>query len=210
MVKIENTMVLGWEAAVRGMHNPTYSWADCDTDWDAYRKTGDMAGCLGEKDLARMQDLVKQGSDQSKFMRYLVVNCDITAPYYWWKEFSTYKVGTVANSTTTTQRLRDEEFSTAQFATEHLSPESLAALETFLAHLETCRLRFKENGNKDDWWQITQMLPTGWLQKRTVALNYEVLRKMYFARRNHNLDEWHQFCDWACSLPYFKALVCGE
>lgn len=212
MIKIENVNAYGWEPAIRGMRNPMNSWEKSDTIFD-----GDK-WCLGNNDLKLMQQLSAAGNDHAKFLRMLVVTMDITAPLYWWKEFDTYKVGTVANSCSTMHRIHAKEFTLDDFSSEHLIDTSL--LESVINELNIYRSIYinydkqtdkymAEFPKKDIWWQMIQLLPSSYNQKRTVQLNYQVLKNMYFARKNHKLDEWHTFCEEVKKLPYFKE-VCIE
>ena len=220
MIKIEKIVIEGWEASIRGMRNPFNSWdksdsfrclEDCihDKCLNHNRCVGDFF--VGSNDLALMKRLSKAGSDHSKFLRMINVTCDITAPLYWWKEYDTYKVGTVANSCSTMHKVHEKEFTVDDFSHEHLSDDSLAFLEDTIYHLNHCRdghLIAKREGLSDTakhyWWQMIQLLPTSYNQKRTVQLNYQVLKNIYFARRNHKLTEWHTLCEWIEELPYFK------
>lgn len=269
MIKIENVEVMGWEAAIRGMRNPMNSWEKSDSGVCATHGPAHCADCvytdchaddveigtkyiLGSNDLDLMTRLRNAGTDHRKFMRMITVYLDITAPLYWWKEFDTYKVGTVANSCSTMHKIADKEFTLDDFSHEHLydadherqwitsaivdeDPDSMH--KVFLTPLEMLRCtiemlnRYREDyletGDKDDWWQLIQLLPTTYNQKRTVMLNYEVLANIYKSRKNHKLDEWrvHEtpeehkfrnkdfssgmwgFCDWIESLPYSELIT---
>ena len=229
MLKIENFEVLGWEHAIRGMRNPMNSWdksdshscgtcGDCDIciDYDNcpygydYLKT-----IVGPNDHTLMTNLRNAGTDHRKFMRMITVYLDITAPLYWWKEFDTYKVGTVANSCSTMHKIHDKEFTLADFSTEHLYPEVREAFEnTIIKCLNEARKTYNflsdTPSKKDAWWQMIQLLPSSYNQKRTVMLNYEVLANIYKSRRNHKLDEWHTFCDWIEKLPYAELITGNE
>ena len=209
MLKIEKTEVFGWESAIRGMRNPLNSWDKSDSTFEyAY---GAMHTCkIGENDLALMKRLSKAGSDHAKFLRMINVTCDITAPLYWWKEYDTYKVGTVANSCSTMHKLHAKEFQLADFSWEHLEPLALGSLEETIKVMNIYRDMYIHNKDKRWWWQMIQLLPTSYQQKRTVQLNYQVLKSIYFARRNHKLDEWHTLCDWIEKLPYFKEICIDE
>ena len=213
MIKIENTEVYGWEAAVRGMRNPMNSWEKSDS---VLNTPEDSEIIIGDNDLKLMKNLVNAGSDHGKFMRMIIVTCDITAPLYWWKEFSTYKVGTVANSCSTMHKIQAKEFTLDDFSHEHLINTCL--LETIINTLNAYRIIYNgydqqtdtykhEFSKKDIWWQMIQLLPSSYNQKRTVMLNYEVLRNMYHARKNHRLDEWHTLCDWIETLPYSELIT---
>jgi len=216
MIKIEKTVVFGWESAIRGMRNPMNSWDKSDSRWDGF---GEADGyCVGPTDLSLMKKLVNAGSDHSKFMRMINVTADITAPLYWWKEYDTYKVGTVANSCSTMHKIHDKEFTLDDFSHEHMwgnedeldVDEPIGVLNIVIEALNTYRDYYLDSKNKEDWWQMIQLLPTSYNQKRTVQLNYAVLRNMYHSRKNHKLDEWHTFCEWVESLPYAKELICCE
>jgi hypothetical protein len=235
MLKIENTEVVGFEAAIRGMRNPMNSWDRGDTEFhggvvrfDTCNERWEDNGytmSLGSNDLDLMTRLRNAGTDHRKFMRMIVVYLDITAPLYWWKEFDTYKVGTVANSCSTMHKIADKEFTLDDFSHEHLTirqstdilKETVDALNVFRdVYLNGGILRY-ENGNmrcfgkkdKEIWWQMIQLLPSSYNQRRTVMLNYEVLANMYKSRCNHKLDEWHTFCDWIETLPYSE-LITGK
>ena len=214
MIKIENTEVFGWEAAIRGMRNPKNSWRLSDTVYGLgeYRYT-DMI--IGENDLKLMRTLAHAGSDHGKFLRMINVTVDLTAPLYWWKEFDTYKVGTVANSCSTMHKIHAKEFTMDDFSHEHFEDEFRIGccghnfndlLLTVISYLNTARQGFLETNNKMYWWHMIQMLPSSYNQKRTVQLNYAVLLNMYHARKNHKLDEWHDLCAWIEELPYFREI----
>ena len=201
MIKIEKTEVLGWEAAIRGMRNPMNSWSMSDTELlqDVLR--------IGEKDLDLMHRLRNAGTDHRKYMRMITVYVDLTAPLYWWKECDTYKVGTVANSCSTMHKIHAKEFTLDDFSHEHLNERSIACLENTIQLLNLNREYFLKDKSKSDWWQMIQLLPTSYNQKRTVMLNYEVLSNMYKSRKNHKLDEWHEVCHWIESLPYSELIT---
>ena len=216
MIKIENTEVYGFEAAIRGMRNPMNSWEKSDS----YHK--DDAFVLGKNDLALMKSLVKAGSDHSKFMRMINITMDITAPLYWWKEFDTYKVGTVRNSCSTMHKIADKKFDITDFSYEHLRDRSLFLLREVIQELNLWREIYNngyppESGceaiepeKKEVWWQMIQLLPSSYNQRATVQLNYAVLRNMYKSRKEHKLDEWHTFCEWVESLPYSEIITGGN
>ena len=222
MIKIEHTEVFGWEAAIRGMRNPMNSWDKSDSYWTHIEdaETGQTAKFeffVGENDLGLMKKLARAGSDHGKFLRFINVTCDINAPLYWWKEFDTYKVGTVANSCSTMHKIHTKKFTLDDFSCEHLMPFAdeggghsgrIATLEKIIDQLNGARAEFLFWGDKKYWWHMIQLLPTSYNQKRTVQMNYQVLKSMYHARKNHKLDEWHDFCAWCESLPYFLEL-CG-
>lgn len=238
MIKLKNTDVYGFEAAIRGMRNPWNSWEKSDSfqcnGMDCYfedcpqyirpiewRSEG---GCstkgeyvIGKNDLSLMKKLVNAGTDHSKFMRMINVTCDITAPLYWWKEFDTYKVGTVRNSCSTMHTITNKEFELDDFSHEHLD---MLSTDTLTLHiipvLNIARSLYIGEGSparkhkKRDWWQIIQLLPSSYNQRATVQLNYAVLRNMYHVRKNHPLDEWCDFCRWVESLPYSELITGGN
>jgi hypothetical protein len=210
MIKLEHLNVSGWDATIRGMRAPMNSWALSDSYWTHIENPDTMNEApfqffLGNNDLALMQKLVKAGSDHRKFLRMINVTCDITAPLYWWKEYDTYKVGTVANSCSTMHKIHDKKFTLDDFSVEHLTPYSLGVFEDgYIETLNAYRERYLDRKNKSDWWQMIQLLPTSYNQKRTVQLNYEVLLNMYHSRKAHKLDEWVDFCKWIEELPYFR------
>lgn len=201
MIKLEHTRVMNLEGAIRGARNPMNSWSRSDSAYD-----GDGSYVLGPNDLDLARRLCKAGSDHRKFIRQILVSVDITAPMYWWKEFDTYKVGTVANSTSTMHKIHSKPFELDDFSHDHLSPEAEAALLSFLSFLEQRRQSFVSTKNRADWYDLIQLLPSSYNQTRTVTMNYENLVNMYFARRNHKLMEWHDYCDWILTLPYTRAL----
>ena len=206
MIKLEYTQVYNWEGAIRGMRNPFGSWDMSDSM--VYGFGGTIA--IGANDLDLMKRLAKAGSDHRKYMRQIIVSVDITAPLYWWKEFDTYKVGTVANSTSTMHRIHAKPFEMSDFATDHLTESGVALLDNIISFLEDWRVRFNETKNKALWYDIISILPSTYLQRRTVTMNYENLVNMYPARKNHKLDEWHTFCDWIKSLPYSEIITGDE
>lgn len=214
MIKIENTEVYGFESAIRGMRNPMNSWDRSDSDCKTIiRDNGKyVADFIGNNDLKLMKNLVKAGSDHSKFMRMITVTCDITAPLYFYKEWDTYKVGTVRNSCSTMHKIAAKEFTLDDFSCEHLWDTASMNLKDTIDVLNTFRNAFNHpnaNGKykKDCWWQMIQLLPSSYNQRSTVQLNYAVLRNMYHARKNHKLDEWHTFCEWVESLPYSELIT---
>ena len=243
MIKLENTEIVGWEAAIRGMRNPMNSWVKSDS-----QTCTNCNGCLpgqecerykngtfiGPNDLDLMTRLRNAGTDHRKFMRMITVYLDITAPLYWWKEFDTYKVGTVANSCSTMHKISAKEFTIEDFSHEHLISDwigdnndaiwykdppkngpidcpimfsPLDALRITIGVLNTNREAYLKSKDKKYWWQMIQLLPSSYNQKRTVMLNYEVLANIYKSRRNHKLDEWHTFCDWIENLPYAELIT---
>ncbi len=251
MMKIEKTEVVGFEAAIRGMRNPKNSWEKSDSEFitsdgdhhDICGHSGPWFGSdgweevlIGENDLNLMTTLRNAGTDHRKFMRMITVYLDITAPLYWWKEFDTYKVGTVANSCSTMHKIADKEFTLDDFSHEHLFKEddvggmyysataeeeftSTDVLKVIIEALNVYRKTYMavkadtvsdyDHMSKEYWWQMIQLLPSSYNQKRTVMLNYEVLANIYKSRKDHKLDEWHTFCDWIESLPYSE-LITGE
>ena len=219
MLKIENFEVLGWEHAIRGMRNPMNSWEKSDSGWEPQFDTvqGPVAGefVIGPNDYALMKNLRNAGTDHRKFMRMITVYLDITAPLYWWKEFDTYRVGVEKNSCSTMHKIHAKEFTLEDFSCEHLTAESITfGLEPIIDILNKNRELYLQWKNIDEekktlWWQMIQLLPTSYNQKRTVMLNYEVLANIYKSRRNHKLDEWHTFCDWIEELPYSE-LITGK
>lgn len=240
MLTVEKTYVFGWDAAIRGLRNPMNSWYKSDSGLQVMNPGDVEFGhepireyIVGENDLKIMRTLSKAGSDHAKFLRMINVTVDITAPLYWWKEFDTYKVGTVANSCSTMHKIAAKKFTLDDFSYEHLIDEDDSdliigdviphiTLDCVIIALNFYRNKFleaqkkpmKEESKRADlvkkyWWQMIQLLPSSYNQKRTVQLNYQVLKNMYFARRNHKLDEWHTLCDWMLTLPYFKE-ICVE
>ena len=224
MLKIENTETYGWEAAIRGMRNPKNSWDKSDSEWKFYG--GDSykgVFVIGKNDLDLMMRLRNAGTDHRKYLRMITVYCDITAPLYWWKEYDTYKVATVANSCSTMHKIHAKEFTLNDFSHEHLNSHAIEVLKKTIDELnnyrdfcvawEGCGINLKKmyelSDRKDAWWQMIQLLPSSYNQKRTVELNYEVLANMYKSRKNHKLDEWHTLCDWIKELPY-PQLITGE
>ena len=212
MLKIENFEAMGWEHAIRGMRNPKNSWDKSDSRWEPQFDTaqGPVAGefVIGPNDHSLMMTLRNAGTDHRKFMRMITVYLDITAPLYWWKEFDTYKVGTVANSCSTMHKIHAKEFTLEDFSCEKLY-DPLGDLRPTVDRLNVYRERYLETKDKNDWWQMIQLLPTSYNQKRTVMLNYEVLANIYKSRKDHKLDCWHTFCDWIKSLPYSE-LITGQ
>lgn len=243
MIKFANTEVRGWEAAIRGMRNPMNSWDKSDTRWSINPL---YDGCIsvkeddegyelfiGPADQKLMMNLAKAGSVDAKYRRMIVVYVDITAPLYWWKEFDTYKVGTVANSCSTMHKIHSKEFTLEDFSHEHLlriedydgsendipivtynqngdGVSPTGTMNVVIDMLNICRQKFLETKDKRYWWQMIQLLPSSYNQRRTVMLNYEVLAGIYPKRKDHKLDEWHDFCDWIKSLPYSEIITLEE
>ena len=238
MIKFENTEVVGWEHAIRGMRNPMNSWEKIDSGWRHYSNlTHTNMGLfdyqqnihdeleLGPNDHDLMMRLAAGGPVHAKYRRMITVYVDITAPLYWWKEFDTYKVGTVANSCSTMHKIAAKEFTREDFSHEHLFSEETGYnttganvsfspemwLDLTIEMLNYYRKCFIEDGkSKDDWWQMIQLLPSSYNQKRTVMMNYEVLAGIYPMRKDHKLDEWHVFCDWIKQLPYSEIIIGAE
>lgn len=205
MIKIERTDVMNLENAIRGARNPMNSWDRMDS---AYDTEGNYI--LGENDLNLAKKLAFAGSDHRKFMRMIFVSVDITAPLYWWKEFDTYKVGTVANSCSTMHKIHSKKLTREDFSFDKLNDNSLKIMDNLLEYIESVRQAYLETKDKELWYNLIQLLPSSFNQMRTVTMNYENLRNMYFARKTHKLDEWHVYCDWIKSLPYSKELIWGE
>ncbi len=205
MIKIERTSVMNFDNAMRGARNPLNSWARYDSEFD---ENGDFV--FGENDLSLAKRLCSAGTDHRKFIRMIFVSVDITAPLYWWKEYDTYKVGTVANSTSTMHKITSKPFELSDFSVDHMNDEGIRAMEKLIETLEDLRLRFVETKDKELWYTIIQLLPSSYNQMRTCTLNYENLVNIYYARHNHKLSEWHEYCDWAKALPYFEELFISE
>ena len=213
MLKVENIEVVGWEAAIRGMRNPKNSWAKSDSGPECPYGKEKCCGecqqnfCIGPNDKQLMMTLRNAGTDHRKFMRMITVYLDITAPLYWWKEFDTYKVGTVANSCSTMHKITDKPFELDDFSHEHLGFQSVRVLKDTIKVMNDFREEFIKDHEKENWWQLIQLLPSSYNQRRTVMLNYEVLANIYKSRRNHKLDEWHTLCDRIESLPYSELIT---
>lgn len=205
MIYMEHPEVWGWEHAIRGMRNPMNSWPKSDSDGDT----------IGENDLALMRKLIRGGAEHRKFLRQVFVSVDIVAPLYWWKEFDTYKVGTVANSCSTMHKIHATEFKLSDFSAERLGvvpncdPFYYNAFEIVLMALNEARRCYLDTNDKAYWWQLVQLLPASYNQRRTVTMNYENLLSMQSQRKNHKLDEWRAFCDWIMTLPHARELF-GE
>ena len=208
MLKTERYTVMNMENAIRGARNPMNSWAKMDSYYVTDEKTGERSFILGENDLGLAVKLARAGSDHRKFLRQIFVSVDITAPLYWWKEFDTYKVGTVANSCSTMHKIHSKPFGREDFSCDRLDEKSLELLDTVIAFLEERRQEFiKDQSNRQPWHDMIQLLPSSYNQMRTVTLNYENLISIYYARRSHKLAEWHTLCDWIMSLPYADKLI---
>ena len=202
MILIERFSVMNLENAIRGARNPLNSWAKSDSYYD---ENGNYI--LGENDLGLAKRLAKAGSDHRKYLRQIFVSVDITAPLYWWKEYDTYKVATVANSTSTMHKIHSKQFERADFSCDKMSEKALSVLDTTIEYLEEARLKFIETKDKQYWHDMIQLLPSSYNQMRTCTLNYETLINIYYARKSHKLSEWHVLCDWIMSLPYAKDLI---
>ena len=202
MIKLERTSVLNLENAMRGARNPMNSWDRTDSYYDENNNY-----ILGENDLGLATKLAKAGPDHRKFIRQIFVSVDITAPLYWWKEYDTYKVGTVANSTSTMHKIHFKAFEEADFSTDHMTEESRKHFLSFVDYMEEVRKKYVESKDKAYWYDLIQLLPSSYNQLRTCTLNYETLSNIYYARRAHKLDEWHVLCDWIKTLPYAEELI---
>ena len=205
MLTIQNTSVMNFENAIRGARNPMNSWGRMDSHTEP-----DGTFVFGPNDLDLAMRLAKAGSDHRKYLRMVFVSVDVTAPLYWWKEYDTYKVATVANSTSTMHKIHSKPFSIDDFSCDHMTDGTKKFMETVVAELENIRLRFKETKSKDDWYDMIQLLPSSYNQMRTCTFNYETLINIYRARKNHKLAEWHTFCDWIETLPYAEQLITFE
>lgn len=205
MLTVKNAEVMNLKNAIRGARNPMNSWARSDSFFD---ESGNFV--LGENDLSLAQRLRKAGSDHRKFLRQVFVSADITAPMYWWKEYDTYKVGTVANSTSTMHKVTSAPFDISQFSADKMDSDTLEVMGVIIKKLEELRLKFLETKDKQYWYDIIQLLPSSYDQMRTCTLTYENLINIYHARKNHKLDEWHVFCDFISTLPYAQELIICE
>ena len=205
MLTLKNTSVMNFENAIRGDRNPMNSWGRMDSHTEP-----DGSFVFGPNDLDLAIRLAKAGSDHRKYLRMVFVSVDVTAPLYWWKEYDTYKVATVANSTSTMHKIHSKPFSMDDFSCDHMTDGTKKFMETVVAELENIRLRFKETKSKDDWYDMIQLLPSSYNQMRTCTFNYETLINIYRARKNHKLAEWHTFCDWIETLPYAEQLITFE
>ena len=205
MLTLKNTSVMNFENAIRGARNPMNSWGRMDSHTEP-----DGSFVFGPNDLDLAMRLARAGSDHRKYLRMVFVSVDVTAPLYWWKEYDTYKVATVANSTSTMHKIHSKPFSMDDFSCDHMTDGTKKFMETIVAELENIRLRFKETKSKDDWYDMIQLLPSSYNQMRTCTFNYETLINIYRARKNHKLSEWHTFCDWIETLPYAEQLITFE
>ena len=202
MISLSNAVVFGWHSAIMGMRNPMNSWAKSDSAFFS-----DFSCKIGQNDLALMKALIKSGTEHRKFLRMLHVQMDIEAPLYWWKEFDTYKVGTVANSCSTMHKIHSKEFTVDDFSHEHLDRFSTEVLGWTIKALNGSREDYMKSKSKDDWWQMIQLLPSSYNQLRTVDLNYEVLLNQYFQRKDHKLDEWRIYCEQIKCFPYLNEFI---
>ena len=202
MIKLERTSVLNLENAMRGARNPMNSWARTDSYYDEDRNY-----VLGPNDLDLAKRLAKAGPDHRKFIRQIFVSVDITAPLYWWKEYDTYKVATVANSTSTMHKIHSKAFEEEDFSTDHMTEETNKHFLDFVAYMEEVRKKFVETKDKTYWYDLIQILPSSYNQLRTCTLNYETLSNIYYARKAHKLQEWHTLCDWIKTLPYAEDII---
>ncbi len=201
MIKIERTSVMNFDNAMRGARNPLNSWGRYDSSFD---ENGNFI--FGENDLSLAKRLCAAGTDHRKFVRMIFVSVDVTAPMYWWKEYDTYKVGTVANSTSTMHKITSKPFELSDFSVDHMNEAGIQAMNKVIETLEKLRLEYLETKDKNIWYTIIQLLPSSYNQMRTCTLNYENLCNIYYARKNHKLEEWHTYCDWIKQLPYFNDL----
>lgn len=229
-LKIENTHVDGWEAAIRGMRNPMNSWDRSDSGWEICEEDGELVYVVGDNDLELMKKLANGGSVHAKYRRMINVTVDITAPLYWWKEYDTYKVGTVRNSCSTMHKIQEKEFTLDDFSCEHLYLKKSDSVRTFsletennqqifcnsvdilkatIELLNAYRTDYLETKDKKDWWQMIQLLPSSYNQRATVQLSYEVLANIYKWRKEHKLDEWCWFCQWIEGLPHSEIITCA-
>ena len=210
MIKVSRTSVFGFESAIIGMRNPLNSWSKSDSFTKTEKnEEGDIQirYHLGMNDLDLAKRLVKSGSDHRKFLRMIHVQADVLAPLYWWKEYDTYKVGTVANSCSTMHKITAKEFTIEDFSHDHMESFTLDDLERVVYRLNILREHYLETKDKKYWYSLIQLLPSSYNQLRTIDLNYEVLIKIYFGRKNHKLDEWNSFCNWILELPYMTDFI---
>ncbi len=205
MLEVKNGVVMNMDNAIRGARNPMNSWERMDSYYDDNHNY-----VLGENDLSLAKRLCKAGSDHRKFIRQIMVSVDITAPLYWWKEYDTYKVATVANSTSTMHKIHTKTFELDDFSHDHMTEESKEQFQKWIEYLESVRLQYMETKDKKHWYDLIQLLPSSYNQLRTCTLNYETLSNIYHARKNHKLNEWHTLCDWIKTLPYAKEMILLE
>ena len=211
MIEIENVEIVGWEAAIRGMRNPMESWDKSDSHtqscWDAKHSMWSTEYVVGKNDLDLMMRLARAGSVEAKYRRMIIVYMDINAPLYWWKEYDTYKVGTVANSCSTMHKIHSRDLAMSDFSTDKLTDIGKCLMLKTLTHINSARSYFVRTKDKKSWWQMIQLLPSSYNQKRTVMVNYEVLSHMYRDRKDHKLDEWRKFCDMMKNFPYAQIIT---
>lgn len=205
MIKLERTSVMNLENAIRGARNPMNSWDRSDS---SYNEGGEYI--LGDNDLGLATRLSHAGTDHRKYMRMIFISVDITAPLYWWKEYDTYKVGTVANSTSTMHKIHSKPFDMDDFSTDHMTEASKEKFKSFVDYIEQVRLKFVETKNKEDWYDMIQLLPSSYNQMRTCTFSYETCANIFKSRKDHKLNEWREFCDWIRALPYAKELITYE
>lgn len=205
MIKIERSVVMNMENAMRGARNPMNSWQRSDSFYD---EEGNYR--LGPNDLDLAKRLSRAGTDHRKYLRMIFISVDITAPIYWWKEYDTYKVGTVANSTSTMHKIHSKPFELADFSTDHMTPESLEVMSRFVEYLERVRLKFMKTKDKQDWYDLIQLLPSSYNQMRTLTFSYETAANIYRSRKDHKLAEWREMCEWIRTLPYAKEIITLE
>lgn len=218
MIKIENVEVNGLQASIRGMRNSWESWVNSDSFWYEIKDYNDCDPgekfreyCIGPNDNALMKKLAKAGSEHAKYRRMISVWVDITAPLYFWKEFDTYKIGTVSNSCSTMHKIHSKEFVLDDFSHEHLDNENWKhEMELIVRWLNEARESYLETESKDHWWHMIQLLPSSYNQRRTIMMNYEVLSNIYHQRKNHKLDEWRKLCEWIKTLPYSELITLEE
>lgn len=205
MIKIERSAVMNLENAMRGARNPMNSWNRSDSFYD---ENGDYQ--LGPNDLDLARRLSRAGTDHRKYLRMIFISVDITAPIYWWKEYDTYKVGTVANSTSTMHKIHSKPFEPEDFSTDHMTPESLEVMKGFIEYLERVRQRYIQTKDKRDWYDLIQLLPSSYNQTRTLTFSYETAANIYRSRKDHKLAEWREMCEWIRTLPYAKQIITME
>lgn len=205
MLTVTNSCVMNFENAIRGARNPMNSWEKGDSHTDA-----DGSFVFGENDLALAVKLCRAGSDHRKFMRQIIVCADICGPLYWWKEYDTYKIGTVANSTSTMHKIHAKQFDISDFSTDRMNAAAKEQMNSVISTLESLRLSFLETKDKEYWYSMVQLLPASYNQLRTCTLNYETMINIYHSRSAHKLDEWHVLCDWISTLPYAEELIIGK
>lgn len=205
MIKIERSVVMNLENAMRGARNPLSSWSRSDSFYD---ENGEY--CLGPNDLDLAKRLSRAGTDHRKYLRMIFISVDVTAPLYWWKEYDTYKVGTVANSTSTMHKIHSKPFALSDFSTDHMTAESIEVMKGFVEYLERVRLKYMQTKDKQDWYDMIQLLPSSYNQMRTLTFSYETAANIYRSRKDHKLAEWRELCEWIRTLPYAKQIITME